>query len=101
MYLPYAPVVSKMCESKLHGKVKSILLWAASLLQASVLLGDQLLHSQYLQCLAALAVGFGLDTTLCFSPQPLHHCHNTGQSAVLLPTLSVFFLHKCVKVVAL
>ncbi|XP_076465936.1 putative E3 ubiquitin-protein ligase HERC1 isoform X3 [Babylonia areolata] len=44
----------------------------------SVLLGDQLLHSQYLQCLAALAVGFGLDTALCFSPQPLHHCQDTG-----------------------
>ncbi|KAK7116135.1 hypothetical protein V1264_001871 [Littorina saxatilis] len=44
----------------------------------SVLLGEQLLHSQYLQCLAALAVGFGLDTVLCFSPEPLHHCHNTG-----------------------
>ncbi|KAL8615069.1 hypothetical protein ACOMHN_013603 [Nucella lapillus] len=48
----------------------------------SVLLGDQLLHSQYLQCLAALAVGFGLDTALCFSPQPLHHCHDTGPMCV-------------------
>ncbi|KAK7467957.1 hypothetical protein BaRGS_00036800 [Batillaria attramentaria] len=43
-----------------------------------VLSGDQLLHSQYLQCLAALAVGFGLDTVLCFSPQPLHHVQDTG-----------------------
>ncbi|PVD19395.1 hypothetical protein C0Q70_19883 [Pomacea canaliculata] len=44
----------------------------------TVLSGDQLLHSQYLQCLASLAVSLGLDTALCFSPLPLHHIQDTG-----------------------
>ncbi|GFS09040.1 HECT and RLD domain-containing E3 ubiquitin protein ligase family member 1 [Elysia marginata] len=35
--------------------------------------GDQLQHSQYLQCLTSMTVSLQLDTALCFLPMPLHH----------------------------
>jgi len=34
--------------------------------------GEQLVHSQYLQCLASLAVGLGLDNVLCHLARPPH-----------------------------
>ena len=41
------------------------------MLQPHVVCGEQLTHSAYLQCLAALAVDLHLDTVLCYQPQPL------------------------------
>ncbi|XP_041374032.1 probable E3 ubiquitin-protein ligase HERC1 isoform X2 [Gigantopelta aegis] len=38
-----------------------------------IMLGDQLTHSQYLQCLTAMCVDLAIDKTLCFVPAPLHH----------------------------
>ncbi|XP_050402259.2 probable E3 ubiquitin-protein ligase HERC1 [Patella vulgata] len=38
-----------------------------------VMSGDQLMYSQYLQCLVSMVVGLSLDAALCYTPQPLHH----------------------------
>lgn len=45
--------------------------------------GDQLLHSQYLQNLAALAIGLSLDNVLCYVPVPPHHQKNSKGGSFL------------------
>uniref|UniRef100_A0A0L8HTX3 HECT-type E3 ubiquitin transferase n=1 Tax=Octopus bimaculoides TaxID=37653 RepID=A0A0L8HTX3_OCTBM len=46
--------------------------------------GEQLLHSQYLQNLAALTIGLELDNVLCFNSVPPHHWYKNvkGRSYV-------------------
>ncbi|ESP05641.1 hypothetical protein LOTGIDRAFT_181433 [Lottia gigantea] len=48
--------------------------------------GDQLMFSQYLQCLVTLVVGLSLDTALCYTPTPLHH--QTGTTGRYNSTVS-------------
>ena len=48
-----------------------------------MLRGDQLVHSSFLQCLAALALALNLGPALYHHPKPLHH--NRDEDAPILP----------------
>ncbi|XP_059169765.1 probable E3 ubiquitin-protein ligase HERC1 isoform X3 [Physella acuta] len=61
------------CFLSLLQKLPSMLLEQYQHEKSQVLSGDQLQHSQYLQCLTSMAVSLQLDSALCFSPAPLHH----------------------------
>ena len=38
----------------------------------SVIAGDQLVHSGYLQALAQMALGLNLDRVICYQPVPVY-----------------------------
>ncbi|CAL1541385.1 unnamed protein product [Lymnaea stagnalis] len=61
------------CFFSLLQRLPSMLLEQYQYEKSQVIAGDQLQHSQYLQCLTSMAVSLQLDTALCFSPAPLHH----------------------------
>ncbi|XP_057674688.1 probable E3 ubiquitin-protein ligase HERC1 isoform X1 [Corythoichthys intestinalis] len=48
--------------------------------RAHVVIGDQLVHSAFLQSLASLAVGLSLEDHLCHYPCPPHHADPDSQS---------------------
>ncbi|XP_071845609.1 probable E3 ubiquitin-protein ligase HERC1 isoform X3 [Apostichopus japonicus] len=45
--------------------------------------GDQLIHSSFLQNLAALALALRLERALFYQPKPLHHCMESDDHPVL------------------
>ncbi|KAH9513367.1 putative E3 ubiquitin-protein ligase herc1 [Bulinus truncatus] len=61
------------CFFSLLQKLPSMLQEQYQYEKSQVIAGDQLQHSQYLQCMTSMAVSLQLDTALCFSPVPLHH----------------------------
>ncbi|XP_035829751.1 probable E3 ubiquitin-protein ligase HERC1 isoform X3 [Aplysia californica] len=57
--------------------------------------GDQLQHSQYLQCLTSMAVSLQLDSALCFSPVPWHHRNSQAGSEHIVKEWQWLLSYSC------